>query len=210
MNNMSISRSAQSSPRRPGRGRRAASDVRARALTIAGDLLFDGGMGAVTFERVAAAGGPSKTTLYKWWPSPGVLAAEAFFDRVEESLGFADSGDLETDLRNQMLAFVDLMTRQPAGQVSRQLIGAAQGDPALLEAVAVGYSRPRREEALRVLERAQERGQLPANAGLDVMVDQLWGACYHRLLVLNETPDETLIDRLIHNALYGATARPQA
>lgn len=208
MDVMSTSDSKETTPARPGRGRRPAAQVRAGALATAADLLFADGVGAVTFERVAAAGGASKTTLYKWWPSPAALAAEAFFDRVEETLGFADTGELAADLRRQMLAFVDLMTRKPAGRVARQLIGAAQSDPALLAAIAAGYSRPRREEALRLLERARERGELRRDARLDVVVDQLWGACYHRLLVLDEAPDADLVDRLIDHALHGALPRP--
>lgn len=210
MNNMSTSSSTRFPSPRPGRGRRPASEVRAQALETACDLLFEGGISAVTFERVAAAGGPSKTTLYKWWPSPGVLAAEAYFARVEGTLSFPDTGDVKADLRTQMLAFVDLMANQQGGQVSRQLMGAGQSDPALIEAIATGYARPRRAEAVRFLERARERGQIRDDAALDVIVDQLWGACYHRLLVLNETPDEALVDRLIEHALYGAVGRPQA
>lgn len=60
---------------RRGRGRRPAAEVRAGALEAAGRILLRDGMPAVTFERVATEAGCSKTTLYKWWPSPGALAA---------------------------------------------------------------------------------------------------------------------------------------
>jgi len=202
--------SARSEPREPHgpvpsrRGRRPAAQVRSQALRVAAELLFDGGVRAVTFERVAAAGGASKTTLYKWWSSPGALAAEAYFDRVGDALDFPDTGDIQADLRTQLCTFVDLITVQSAGRVVRQLIGASQSDPVLREAFAIGYSRPRRDEAMRVLERARDRGQLREDAPLDVMVDQLWGACYHRLLILDEPLDADLINRLVQNALYGA------
>ncbi|WP_456284564.1 hypothetical protein [Microbacterium sp. JZ101] len=44
---------------------------------------------------------------------------------------------------------------------------------------------------------------------LDVIVDQLWGACYHRLLVLKVPLDEEIVPRLVDQALFGA-ARPDA
>jgi hypothetical protein len=39
---------------------------------------------------------------------------------------------------------------------------------------------------------AQERGQRREDADLDVIVDQLWGAGYHRLLVLKVPFDKSL------------------
>src|SRR4051794_13224180 len=53
-------------PVRRGRGRRPAAQVRAGVLAAAAELLFEGGLPAVTFEKVAARAGASKTTLYKW------------------------------------------------------------------------------------------------------------------------------------------------
>src|SRR4051794_40927271 len=66
---------------RAGRGRRPAAEVRTAALEAAADLLFGEGISAVTHERVASLAGVSKTTLYKWWPSPGALASDAYFER---------------------------------------------------------------------------------------------------------------------------------
>jgi hypothetical protein len=52
--------------------------------------------------------------------------------------------------------------------------------------------------------------RVPAVAGpadLDVIVDQLWGACYHRLLVLKVPFDESITERLVDHALYGSAPR---
>lgn len=54
-------------------------------IAAAGDLLFAGGLPAVTFEKVAGRAGASKMTLYKWWPSPGALALEAYFAAVQDT-----------------------------------------------------------------------------------------------------------------------------
>jgi AcrR family transcriptional regulator len=198
---------ALTAPRR-GRGRRPAAEVRAAVLEAAARLLFDQGLQAVTFERVATAAGSSRMTLYKWWPSPGALAAEAYFDRVESTLDFPDSGDIEADLRHQLRAFVHLIQEEGAGRVIAQLIGAAQTDPALQGAFSTAYSRPRRELALVALDRARRRGQLRDDLSLDVIVDQLWGACYHRLLIPDEPLTERFADELVENVLFGA--RPRA
>lgn len=206
MNTMSInSFSADLSPVRPGRGRRPAAEVRKRVLAAAAELLFDQGLAAVTFDRVAARAGASKTTLYKWWPSAGALAAEAYFNRVEHTLEFPDTGDIAADLRTQLRAFVHLMTREGAGPVIAELVGAAQTDPALRQAFSVSYSRPRRDLAIAYLQRARERGQLREGFSLQIVVDQLWGACYHRLLIPDEPLTIEFAEELVSNALLGAS-----
>src|SRR5918997_2182984 len=97
--------STRSTDRR-GRGRRPAAEVRAAVLAAAGRILLRDGMRAVTFDRVAAEAGSSKMTLYKWWPSPGALAAEAYFAQSRRALEFPDTGDVRADLIAQLRAFV--------------------------------------------------------------------------------------------------------
>lgn len=194
-------------PERRGRGRRPAEEVRSRVLMAASTLLFDEGVRAVTFDRVAALSGSSKTTLYKWWPSPGSLAAEAYFASSQETLRFPDTGDVAADIRSQLRSFVRLLTEGRAGRVIAELIGAAQLDPELSAALSERYTRPRRELAKQTFEKARERGQLRPDADLDLLVDQLWGACYHRLLVPDAPLDLPLADALVRNALLGAGSR---
>jgi len=196
----------QSAPRR-GRGRRPADEVRAAVLRSAAALLFEEGIRAVTFERVAAAAGSSKMTLYKWWPSTGALAADAYFSHSKQELEFPDTGDLRADLHVQLGAFVCLLTRDGVGKVIAELLGAAQSDPNLAEAFSRGYTRPRRDLALRALERARDRGELRNDFDLGLLVDQLWGACYNRLLIPDEPLDERFAHALVDNALDGARSR---
>ena len=188
--------------RRRGRGRRPADEVRGEVLAAAGELLLAEGMGGFTFERVSAISGASRTTLHKWWPSRGALALEAYFRTVESTLAFPDTGDIAADLTEQVRAFVRLMTRTPAGRVIAELIGSAQTDPELAAAYREHYSAPRRALAVEAVGRARERGQLRDDVDAEAVVDQLWGACYHRLLIpdqpLTETFARTLVDQLVH------------
>jgi AcrR family transcriptional regulator len=189
---------------RPGRGRRPAVQVRAAVLAAAGRILLRDGMRAVTFDRVAAEAGASKTTLYRWWPSPGALAAEAYFVQSRPVLELPDTGDLRADLITQLSAFVRWLKIDGAEQPVSELVGAAQMDPDLARAWSQTYAQPRRELARERLRVAQQQGQLRADADLDIIVDQLWGACYHRLLVLKVPFDETIATRLVDHALYGS------
>ncbi|MBR8742732.1 TetR family transcriptional regulator [Nocardiopsis sp. MG754419] len=193
------------SPRRGrGRGRRPAAEVRTEVLATAGRLLMEEGIRAVTFERIAREAGASKTTLYKWWPSPGALAAEAFFAESEPALEFPETGDLHADLITQLTSFVGLLTHGGAGKPISELIGAAQTDHDVAEAWSRTYALPRRELARVRLRKAQRSGELDSDADLDIIVDQLWGACYHRLLVLRVPLADLDIERLVTSALRGA------
>lgn len=194
---------AENTATRRGRGRRPAAEVRAAVLEAAGRILLRDGLRAVTFDRVATEAGSSKMTLYKWWPSPGALAAEAYFAQSRPVLSFADTGDLRADLIAQLGSFIRWMTDEGVTHPVLELIGAAQMDPDLARAWSESYAQPRRELARVRLRTAQQQGQLREDADLDIIVDHLWGACYHRLLVLKVPLDDSLAERLVDQALRG-------
>jgi AcrR family transcriptional regulator len=188
---------------RPGRGRRPAAKVRRAILAAASEMLYDQGLAGVTFEKVAARAGTSKMTLYKWWPSPGALALDAYFAAVERTLAFADTGDIERDLTSQLHAFVRLITEEPAGRVIAELIGAAQTDPDLAAALNTRYTHPRRQLAVERIAKAQRVGQVHPDVDPEVLVDQLWGACYHRLLLPDQPLGIDFADALVRNLMRG-------
>ncbi|WP_165692209.1 TetR/AcrR family transcriptional regulator [Mycobacteroides abscessus] len=180
--------------------------MREEVLQAAGELLFSEGMGGFTIDKVAALSGASKMTIYKWWPSKGALALDGYFRKVEPDLNFPDSGEIERDLRAQMRAFLGVIRDTAAGAIVGELIGQAQVDPELKAAFLQRYSGPRRALAVAAIRRAQERGQLRANVDPEVMVDQLWGACYHRLLVPDQPLTAGFVDALLDNLFKGIGA----
>jgi len=188
-------------PRRRGRGRRPAAQVRAEILTAAGNLLLAEGMAGFTIEKVAAHAGASRMTVYKWWPSKGALALDGYFAVVGPTLAFPDTGDIVADLTAQLTAFVRLVRDTPAGRVVAHLIALSQTDPDLAAAYRERYSGPRRALAVEALTKAAARGQLRPDVDPESVVDQLWGACYHRLLIpdlpLTEDLARTLVDNLV-------------
>jgi AcrR family transcriptional regulator len=188
---------------RPGQGRRPTAEVRAAILQAAGRLLLAEGMGAFTIERVAAVAGASKMTIYKMWPSKGALALAGYFATVEPTLAFPDTGDIEADLTAQLTAFVQLLRDTNAGPVIAGLIGQAQTDPDLATAYQQQYSQPRRTAAVKAISCAQTRGQIQPTADPEILVDQLWGACYHRLLLPDQPLTEQFAEDLVHNLFHG-------
>jgi AcrR family transcriptional regulator len=188
---------------RPGRGRRPAAQVREEILEAAADLLFAEGMRGFTIEKVAHLSGASKMTIYKWWPSKGALALDGYFRRVDPQLVFPDTGDIEADLRTQLHTFLGVIRDSPAGRVIGELIGQAQSDPELKAAYLQRYSGPRRVKAVAAMETAKERSQLRSDLDCETVVDQLWGACYHRLLLPDQPLTDEFVDTLVDNLFRG-------
>jgi AcrR family transcriptional regulator len=187
---------------RRGRGRRPAAEVRNEILEAAAELLFAEGMGAFNIEKVANRSGASKMTIYKWWPSKGALALDGYFHKVSPELAFADTGDIEADLRSQLHSFLRVICESPAGRVIAELIGQAQSDPELKAGYMQRYSSPRRALAVGAMEKAKERGQLSQTVDPETVVDQLWGACYNRLLVPDQPLTHEFVDALVHNLFH--------
>jgi AcrR family transcriptional regulator len=187
---------------RRGRGRRPAAEVRNEILDAAAELLFADGMGAFNIEKVANRSGASKMTIYKWWPSKGALALDGYFHKVSPELAFADTGDIEADLRLQLHNFLHVICDSPAGRVIAELIGQAQSDPDLKAGYLQRYSSPRRALAVGAMEKAKERGQLSQTVDPETVVDQLWGACYNRLLVPDQPLTHEFVDALVHNLFH--------
>ncbi len=202
-----VAQAERDAVRRPRRGRRPADEVREEVLQASGELLFADGMSGFTIEKVAALSGASKMTIYKWWPSKGALALDGYFRKVEPELGFPDTGEIERDLRVQLRAFLGVIRDTVGGGIIGELIGQAQLDPDLKAAFLQRYSGPRRALAVAALRRAQERGQLDAATDPEVVVDQLWGACYHRLLVPDQPLTADFVDALLANVLWGIKSR---
>jgi hypothetical protein len=102
-------------------------------------------------------------------------------------------------------AFLRVICDSAAGRVIAELIGQAQSDPELKAAYLQRYSSPRRALAVAAMEKAKERGQLRAGLDAETVVDQLWGACYHRLLLPDQPLTNEFVDALVDN-LFGGIA----
>src|ERR1700683_1203393 len=99
---------------RPGRPR--SERARLATLEATANLLIEGGLPAATIEAVAARAGVSKVTIYKWWPSRGALAIDAYFHRFAQTNVFPDSGNTVEDITTQVLHLIEAF-RGRAGEV---------------------------------------------------------------------------------------------
>ncbi|UQU68196.1 TetR/AcrR family transcriptional regulator [Couchioplanes caeruleus] len=188
---------------RHGRSEHARQSV----LLAADDLLVEKGFAGLTIEGIAARAGVAKQTIYRWWPSKTDVLMDAFIQDSAEDLEPQDTGSLAGDLREYLTRLAAYLTESDAGAVFRALTGQAQHDPALAARLREEHLTHQRARDRRPLERAVARGELPADADLDVLVDRLVGPIYYRVLVTGEPVGAALVEELITACTPGPSGR---
>ncbi len=185
--------------------RKRSNSARRAILTAAFALLEEEGFERLSIEGVAARAGVGKTTIYRWWPTKGVMAVEAFLEAVTPAIAFRRSRSARADIVRQMKALAKLY-RGHTGNLVCQMIGASQLDPAMRKAFTEGFLYPRRECAYAVFERGVAGGEFRADVDRDVALDALYSPIYYRLLASGAPIDEAFLDRHIDLVLRGLMA----
>jgi AcrR family transcriptional regulator len=172
-------------------------------------LKQDGGFAELSIEAVAADANVGKTTVYRWWPTKAALVADAFSASADEELRFPNTGSVQTDMSLQMRRVIRIF-RSRRGKVVAALLAGGQSDPELLEAFRDRFLWPRRRQAYQTLQRGIDRGQLPADSDLDLILDSLYGPIYMRFLIRHDKLDESFADEICTLVLKSLNHRSQS
>ncbi|HEX5300529.1 MAG TPA: TetR/AcrR family transcriptional regulator [Streptosporangiaceae bacterium] len=165
------------------RGRPRSAEADRAILTATADLLAERGLAAMSIEEVAARAGVGKTTIYRRWPSKGLLALDAFVISFRAEQPLPDTGSLRGDLLSALHAWVRAVTQTAMGPMLTGLIAEAQHDPELRGAWRDRVLEPLRSQHRVMLDRAVSRGEIAASVDRDVVLDLFFGAAEHRLLL---------------------------
>ena len=190
-----------------GRPRSQEADLAILAATV--DLLAERGLAAMSIEEVAARAGVGKTTIYRRWPSKGLLALDAFVASFREEQPLPDTGTLRGDLLSALRAWVRAVTQTPMGPMLTGLIAEAQHDPELRGAWRDRVLEPLRMQHRIMLDRAIARGEIAASVDRDVVLDLFFGAAEHRLLLGHLPITSEFITEVVDTILTGV-ARPES
>ena len=193
-----------SGKRPPGRPRSEQARVSIEHSTLA--LLAKRGFSELTIEAVAAHAGVGKATVYRWWPDKASLIADAFANSATPKLHFPDTGSVITDMSRQMWQLIKIF-RSPRGKIVSAMLGAGQSDRSLIAAFRERFLKPRRQEAYATLRRAIQRGELPGNVDLDLLLDSLYGPIYMRFLIQHDSLTPKFVQGLCEITLGKASAR---
>lgn len=167
----------------PRRGRPRSERAKQAILTAASGLLLEHGLQAMSMDDVAERAGVSKATIYRWWGSKELLALDALAAwAAPGAAAQRDTGSLRGDLLARFRPWLRQLNEQPFGRVIAGLVAEARTDPEFAKLYLEHFVQPRRDATRVLLERAIDRGEIAADTDLEVTLDLLYGAVYHRLL----------------------------
>lgn len=190
------------------RGRPRSEKSKAAILAVAGELLLERGLDAVSMDAIAERAGVSKATIYRWWPTKETLAIDALYEDWAAAYPVApDTGCLRDDLRGVFLPWVDHIVKRPYARVLGALITRARTDEAFAKEFDQRLVQPRRDRARIVFARAIERGELPAGTDVELALDLLYGPVYHRFLQGHLPLSRGFVEAVIDAALCGLLPR---
>lgn len=188
-------------------GRPRSESAKKAVLQAAYAVLDERGYGAFSIDAVASRAGVARTTIYRWWPTKGLLAVESFLDRVQTHVDFELTDSATLDF-TRMLGTVGTLMAGSAGRVAVSILAEGQRDPDALEAFKTSYHQVLRSRSVPLLESGIARGELAADLEPDLLLDAAIGAIYLNLLLQEPITDRwarQLAKRLLCGALADRT-----
>lgn len=164
------------------RGRPRSALVERAILDTTARLLDERGFVDLTIEDVALQAGVGKATIYRWWPTKGMLAFDAFQAEFLADQPLPDTGTLRGDLLGALRNWIRTVKGTVTGRTLVGLIAEVQRDPALGDAWRERFVERVRDQHRVIINRAIARGEVSASTDPEIVLDLLFGAAYHRLL----------------------------
>ena len=192
------------------RGRRRSEHSHRAILAATQALLVERSYPELTIEGIAARAGVGKQTIYRWWPSKAALVLEAYLAGADAVPPPAERATAREDVRALLGWLIAVLAEPTGGRVVAGLVGDLQHDADLADGFHRDVVPARREAMLAALERGRERGEIRADADLELAVDALHGAVFYRLLLSGEPLDTAFAERLADQALAGLGAQAPA
>ena len=178
------------------RGRPRSAEADERILRVALEHLRARGYGELSMEQVAAEAGVGKATVYRRYRNKADLATAALAYVSGPILAAPLPEDTRAALVGLLRGFEAGMAQVGLGTLASLL---DERDPEALELHRERTISNGRGRAEAVLRRAQERGEIRADADLSVAMNMLFGSLFARRLAGDEGPGwpDAVVDTLL-------------
>lgn len=180
--------------------------ARQRVLDSARELVAQLGPRSVTVDEIAALAGVGKQTIYRWWPSKSAVIMDALTeltDPVPDRLPESTYDAIRIQMRR-----VAAMFASRNGQLIRELVADAQGDPELAEEFRKRFFTYRRARGAATLLKGVADGELRPDLDIEDALDILYSPLWLRLLIEHRPVGSASADKLLALVWPGLTARP--
>ena len=144
--------------------------------------------------------------MYRRWPTKAELTADATALHSADVVPIPDTGDLVRDLTLLAREIVANIGTEAGSRRARSIAAAGASSDDLAEAMH-GFWAHRLALSAQVVERAIQRGDLPASTDANLMIETVIGPLWVRLLLTGEPITDELADRVIELVVAGAMPR---
>jgi AcrR family transcriptional regulator len=168
-------------------------------LIAAFELLEEGGVSGFSVDEVARRSRVAKTTIYRHWPTREALVLDAC-SRITAEQEIPDTGSLRGDLEAILSNIAHLLQTANWSSVLPSIVDTAERDPDFAEIhsrIQRGHAAPLRA----VLERAADRGELPADTDVPTIVAALLGPLFYRRWFSREPIDDAFVTAIVDRGL---------
>ncbi|MEO3801540.1 TetR/AcrR family transcriptional regulator [Nonomuraea sp. B1E8] len=166
--------------RRPAGAAVLRADLTDAIRQAALDELIDSGYARMSMDAIARRAGVGKAAIYRRWASKEPLVLELLTRLADEAVPLPDTGALREDVEGFVRHASALRADPRTMRVLTDLTAEATRNPRLAAALQTSAEQPRRSAGARLLHRAVERGELPADLDTELAVDCLVGLAYLR------------------------------
>lgn len=189
---------------RPSVRPRIEGDRETEILDATLELLATAGYDRLTMDAVATAAKASKATLYRRWNTKADLVIDAI-ERAKQAPQVVDidTGNLRDDL---VLGACHEGGLNDSSTVSVMagIITALHRDVEFAEAFQERFIKPKIADARIMFERAQQRGEIPEDADLELLASLLAAVVLHRSFVLQLPIDDATVARIVDRIVMPA------
>lgn len=169
------------------------------------DVLLDVGYDKLTFDLVAAKAHASKATLYRRWSGKAELVMAAVINSKSchvTSSPLPDTGTLAGDLE-AMRSRKDVQNSR-AADVIGAVAPALSRDDSLREQFTAHFAQPKIDLFAELLNRAAARGELRADADVEILSHIVPALAAHHTVVFGEAPSHDYMNRVVERVLLPA------
>jgi AcrR family transcriptional regulator len=171
------------------------------------DELAEQGYARVSMEAVAKRAGVGKSALYRRWPSKQDMVVAVLSDFSVAWVTIPDTGSLRGDLRETLDTLLGWLTHPRFSRILPDLVAETSRNPQLGEVVKAMVGAPKRERGKVMFQRAIERGELPADTDLELVMDLFPAPIYWRLTVRAAEAEPDYLDKLTEMLLRAIGAQ---
>ena len=170
------------------------------------EVLAETGYDGMTIDMVAARAKAGKATVYRRWASKSELVIDAVACMKSADIDFDALPDTGT-LRGDLVAMIKPHSIEDGAkklQVMAGLVSMLSRHPELADAVRDAVIGPRARVNRVFLQRAIDRGEIPADVDIDLL-SQVGGAmATHRTLMLRKPVDRPFVISVIDGVILPA------